>query len=1022
MKTAILKIAFLAIGFVLIVPASVAADDASDEFRLGIGLYRQARYQLAADTFSDFLKAYSTHPNSGLARLYLGLSLNEVGDYEDAHRELSRFLKENPESSNIADARFRIGESSFYAGDYRQAISELTTFLDQHGTHKLASWGKLFLAESHSRTKDYETCERQLKELLASTTSPEIVPEARFELAKAIEFQQREQEAIAAFQKLADDKLGMFSSRSLARIGTIYFGKGEFEKASASFDRIVSEFSRQEIAISAALQSAVAQYSLNRFSEAIERLKSIPDDHSRSHEARQLRGICLRQLGQLDDARNELKAAFVAAGNTPRAAEILFQRAELERLDNKKEIAGQMFLDLADRWPKSSEAPDAILNAAESKMELRQLPQAKTLLARLRKDYPDYKDSSLIQLLSGRMLLIDGKSAEAVDVLRQASQGPNLSDSQRLLCHYHLIRALHRNEQFADVIDTFEKLEDRFGEAGSKGTAQAISLAAVSYLELKRYPEAEELAAKYLSNETTDTRRVDALATRAVACARQEKYPDAKIWIDELLDKHHEHPQTWRAVLLSAESAWSVKDYAAASSFYVLASGYENDKQVQESGMAGQAWSRLEMDDYDSALTAFRKLVREFPKSPHISESRYMTALCAERAGNAEEAAETFESLFTALESGVTADNSIPDARWAFDAGIAYSRLQAKRNNGDLADRMYARVTSAFAGKPDIATTFDEWAASQYKVGNYKRSDEINQQIVDRFPQSEFAPNARLSLAESDMVAGRLEAALAAFRLLDADKTYPEQVREISLTNMIDILAAGRQWPEVLELANRFDATFPNSPSAPQIDLFQAEGLLNTSDYDAASMLVDQLRAGIQDGSVKAEKWADRVWILAAEIALAEKRYNDIDEIETEFLQRNDQSRFGFQLNMVQGLRWKNQPVPDFARSREYLTRVTKDEISQGTKTAAKCQFLIAETYLLEQDTKTALREYLRVYINYAYDDWRAPALFQAALCEEELGDKKAARKSLLDVVNQFPDTAMAARAQARLDEMTDGQ
>lgn len=1013
-------IILLALIFSLMTPVVVSADDASDEFSLGVGLYRKARYGQAADTFADFLNQFPDHSRAPLARLYYGLSLHSMENYTAAHRELSRFVEENPQSPHLASARYRIGESSFYARNYQAAITELSAYLDRHKADKLTAWGQLFLAESYSRVRDYPASEKRLRELLDSTTDPRIVPEARFELALSLELQDRDKEAMTAFQKLADGEFGLFSARSLAHIGTLYFERSEFDQASKFYDQIVTRFPQEPIAISATLQSAAAQYSADNFAGALKRLQPVPDNHPRINEARVLRGLCLRQLGQLNDAREELKAAYVAAGSSPQAAEILFQRAELERLDDQKELAAQMFLDLADRWPDSAEAPDALFNAAEAQMEARQLDEARKLVGRLKSEYPEQAARPLVQLLAGRMLLIDNKPAEAVTVLTDAATSSDLTDAQQLLVRYHLIRALHRNEQYQDVITAFERDRDRFLKSATNGTAQAISLAAVSHLERKQYEEAARLATRYLDRETTDARRIDALATLAVACARQAKFPAGRPSLDELLDKHRDHPQTWRSVLLSAEAAWGQKDYATASSLYVLASRYPDDEKVQESGLAGLAWSRFELNDYESATTAFRSLARDFRESPHVSESEYMTGFCARESGNSDLAVDTFSALFDRLEPAVSKDNTIADAKWAFDAGIACARLQVTLDKVDLADALYDRITKAFPDRKNIDATWDEWAAAHYQSQNYERADEIHREIVARFPGSRFAPNARLSLAESAMVAGELESALADFRILDDDAATPDEVREIALTNMVDILSASRKWDDVLALSERFATQFTTSDSGDQVSLFRAEALLNTEQYVDAQAIVDRLRSGLQDGSIESAKWADRVWVLAAEVALAQKLYGQVDDIEAELLNRSPDSPFQFQLNMVQGLRWKNQAPPDFAKSRDYLARVIQDDVSRGTKTAAKCQFLIAETYLLQQDTKTALREYLRVYINYAYDDWRAPALFQAALCEEELGNLPAARKSLNDVISEFPGTDMATRAEARLAEMAD--
>ena len=132
----------------------------------------------------------------------------------------------------------------------------------------------------------------------------------------------------------------------------------------------------------------------------------------------------------------------------------------------------------------------------------------------------------------------------------------------------------------------------------------------------------------------------------------------------------------------------------------------------------------------------------------------------------------------------------------------------------------------------------------------------------------------------------------------------------------------------------------------------------------------------------------------------------------SELVERSPQSRFLFQIRDVQGRRWKSQPEPDFDKARDYFQQVTLDEVGRGTETAARCQFLIGETLLLQNRRKEALTEYHRVYLNYqGADEWRMRGLFQAAGCELELGDKNGATRSYQDLVTEFPNTEQATQA-----------
>jgi cellulose synthase operon protein C len=135
--------------------------------------------------------------------------------------------------------------------------------------------------------------------------------------------------------------------------------------------------------------------------------------------------------------------------------------------------------------------------------------------------------------------------------------------------------------------------------------------------------------------------------------------------------------------------------------------------------------------------------------------------------------------------------------------------------------------------------------------------------------------------------------------------------------------------------------------------------------------------------------------------------------------QRSPESLFGFQLSDVQGRRWKQQAPADFAQSRQYFQLVTGDAQSQGTETSARCQFLIAETYLMESNYESAAKEYFKVYLNYkGYDELRAQALFQGASCQVALKKTELAIRDFKELITEFPNSNLVNKASDELKKL----
>ncbi|MEO2013971.1 MAG: tetratricopeptide repeat protein [Fuerstiella sp.] len=1009
----------VAVGFVLLIPSAAPADKATDDFNLAVNLFRKERWNLASDTFGAFLKSHPQHPRAGLARLYYGLSLNSLEDYGPARQQFETFIADNPNSRNIADAKYRLGECSFYLKEYPTAIAQLTDYLSRHSGHNLNNWASLMLGNSYNSVHDWSKAEPILRALVAVPPEAQLIPDATFALARSLEGLKKKDESLQLYAQVAARKVAVLSARALARIGTMHFDDGEFEKASESYDRIVAEYNGQPIANSAALQSGVASFRLGKHEAALASLENVAAESKLLPQATMLKGLCLRELGQLDNARKMLSNAYAAAGDTPLAAEILFKRAQVEQLDDRKQLAARMFRDLADRWPQDSHVFDSLFNAVELLMELEELKTSRSLLNRLSTDFPDQLKTPRVQILVGRILLNDRKPKDAVKVLRAVMESADVTSKDSSLARYHLIRSLHQDEQFEMVLTEIEPLREKLRDPMYADLVGALALAAMSSLELKQYRDVQEFADELLQLQPDNTHAADVLAVRAVAFSHLKDVRGARADLDRLVKEFPENPQTWMAVLQSAEAAWQHEDYVASAALFEVAAKHEPDRKVHAAALSGAAWSRYRLKDFVKSELLFSQFSQEYPQSDSATESAYMAALSLFEAGDGKSAAPLFAALHKQLAEQAVNDPAAIDAPWLLDSGQMFARLIGQDGQVDAADKAWEDLAKTFAKYDRLDVILDEWAYLNLQHDRYERADAIYHQLLADFPNSPYAGQARLSLAESKMQASEFETALREFTAIAMDKRYPESAREPAMYHVIDISAAQRKWLDVLKFAKLFAMEFNASRHASKVQLFYGEGLLDQGNLSEAEQVLQELRKEALEGQLAASDWTERIWVLLAEVALTRKQYADIDSIADELVAQSPNSRFLFQMKDVQGRRWKSQAAPDFAKARDYFQQVTLDEVGRGTETAARCQFLIGETLLLENRRKEALTEYHRVYLNYqGADEWRMRGLFQAAGCELALGDKSGAVRSYQDLLTDFPDSEWAQKAAEKLKEI----
>jgi len=101
----------------------------------------------------------------------------------------------------------------------------------------------------------------------------------------------------------------------------------------------------------------------------------------------------------------------------------------------------------------------------------------------------------------------------------------------------------------------------------------------------------------------------------------------------------------------------------------------------------------------------------------------------------------------------------------------------------------------------------------------------------------------------------------------------------------------------------------------------------------------------------------------------------------------------------------------EFDKARDAYRRVIRSPGGAKTLAAANAQLLIAETYFHQKNYDSALREYLKVELLYAFPAVQAAALVQAGKCYEALHEWKQAAEVYERVTKNYKDTAFATEA-----------
>src|SRR5262249_56180887 len=105
-------------------------------------------------------------------------------------------------------------------------------------------------------------------------------------------------------------------------------------------------------------------YQLRELDQALAQFEKASATPKYAAEAQLWKGLCLKAQGDFARAAETLRAAFEKHRDEPIAEKLQFQRALCEDRRGDHERARELFLEVADRWPKGALAAEGVHSAA----------------------------------------------------------------------------------------------------------------------------------------------------------------------------------------------------------------------------------------------------------------------------------------------------------------------------------------------------------------------------------------------------------------------------------------------------------------------------------------------------------------------------------------------------------------------------------------------------------------------------------------------------------------------------------
>lgn len=1027
----------IACCFVLfLIPGAIAfADAALDDYNLAVQLYKQKRWALAADGFKKFLQDYPEHEKQSYARLYLGLTQVNQVDYKAARDNLRTFAKDAPNNQNIAQARYRIAECSYLLNDLAAARGELETYLKQHNEDAFADRALPYLGDVQLRQNEPAVAEKTFQQAIERFPEGPLIDDARYGRAKSLDALKKSDEALPLYQQVAKGASPR-AAEAQFQVGSHLFDTSKFPEAAAAYQVVWDRFPESNYAADARLNAGFALYRAGKFLDAANAFEPVATDKSRGVTAGYWRGMSLKAAGNAAMAEEVLGKTAAAAEGNPLEQAILFQHGVCARLSGKTEIAEKAFLNVVKKFPAGDYADDALHFATELAIDAGQLDVAAARRKQFVESYPQSGLRLYQELLAGRLalgkaaqLITEGRSAPEIAaeydlaarsfdrVLNETTLARTKSQARYYLA---LTRQLQGNHRV-----TLELLEPLIAEIPTEGPHElgdALVLQADSLYQTEQWTAAITAAQRYRKQFPQGRQRFRALAITAIAQARLDHPKESEDAWNELLEKGDSPTLISSTTVQLAELAEQRKDWKTVEGLYSHLSNLARQTKDSENevfALRGLAWAKFQQKQFPEAAMAFSQVERDFPQHRLAPECAYYHAEALREAGQLPEAAAAFTAAFTRYapkEVSLPGAEQQPPGLFAYRAGLQAARTYRQLQQIEPADKAYAVVLEKFPKPQHLDKLLDEWALLNYEANRFEQADALFARLLKEMPESDLADNAKLSLAESDLIADRLDKARTAFEELRKSPQADDNVRERAHYQSIILAMDQRRWSDVKSLTAEFHQAYPASPQKAYVAYCSVEA--EVSDSQATSEVIAAAEKRLQEQISKplpteVPAWYPRLWVLLAEIRFRNKNYDGVDQAVAELKQKLPNGPLLYQADEVLGRSYKQQA--QFEKAREAFQRAIADPTAFRTETAAKSQFLIAETYFLEEKWVDAFRAYMKVYASYAaYPDWQAAALLQAGKCDEQQGQWKDAVQTYEQLITDFPQSTHVADARKR--------
>ncbi|HID05936.1 MAG TPA: tetratricopeptide repeat protein [Armatimonadetes bacterium] len=380
--------AFMSIGVMLVSICSIYPATPDEDFAFAVKLYQNGEYELAAEEFDKFAKAYPDDDRVPEALAALGDCYFRLKRYDDAAKAFQR-------AAQIARER---------------------------GKDKVASRATYWVAEAYYQLQRYDDAINWYQQVLQRYPKGNEAPYALYSIGLAYRDKQQPQKALPFFQRVVNE----FPESDVAPtcqwlIGECYFDLKRLHDAERAYQQVIQRYPKSKEVADARAGLAWVKFEQKQYEEAARRFAEVArlhPDTPAGKEAIVRQADCYFNLKRYDQAL-ELYRQVAQQKQHPYADHAIYWSGEcLSRLKQYQNAATQ-FLLLIRTKPRSPYIARAYAALADAYMAMGRYGEAVQALNVALKGTKDAKQLTLLKCALAECLMKQKKFDEAVQIVQE---------------------------------------------------------------------------------------------------------------------------------------------------------------------------------------------------------------------------------------------------------------------------------------------------------------------------------------------------------------------------------------------------------------------------------------------------------------------------------------------------------------------------------------------------------------------------------------------------------------------------